>query len=122
MEKTGLQIIICSGPEDARRATLGFAAGLAALASGIAVTLFLVLDGARWALPSEGNEVETPGFQPVAQLLEMIVATGGSIEVCPNCIEGICSASRAKRNRGCGPAWSLEGWLPPPYAWGGPRR
>ena len=95
MEKTGLQIIICSGPEDARRATLGFAAGLAALASGIAVTLFLVLDGARWALPSEGNEVEMPGFQPVAQLLEMIVATGGSIEVCPNCIEGLCSASRA---------------------------
>ena len=55
MEKTGLQIIICSGPEDARRATLGFAAGLAALASGIAVTLFLVLDGAHGRYPRKGT-------------------------------------------------------------------
>ena len=54
------------------------------------VTLFLVMDGARWALPSEGNEPEAPGFQPVAQLLDTIVATGGRIEVCANCVEGAC--------------------------------
>jgi len=89
-EKAGLQIIICSGPEDARRATLGFATALAAIASGMLVTLFLVMDGARWALQSEGNEPEAPGFQPVAQLLETIVATGGRIEVCSNCVEGAC--------------------------------
>ena len=91
-ENAGLQIIICSGPEDARRATLGFAAALAARACGMPVILFLVMDGARWALPSEGNESEVPGFQPVAQLLESLLATGGRIEVCSNCVEGACSA------------------------------
>ncbi|MBZ5727163.1 MAG: DsrE family protein [Acidobacteriia bacterium] len=91
-EKQGLQIIICSGPEDARRATLGFAAALAACACGMPVTLFLVMDGARWALPSEGNEPGAPGFQPVGQLFDSIVAAGGRVEVCSNCVEGVCSA------------------------------
>ena len=98
-EKAGLQIIICSGPEDARRATLGFATALAAIASGMMVTLFLVMDGARWALRSEGNEPEAPGFQPVAQLLEMIVTTGGTVEVCSNCVEGACDASAGSEAR-----------------------
>jgi predicted peroxiredoxin len=98
-EKAGLQIIICSGPEDARRATLGFAAALAARASGMPVTLFLVMDGARWALSSEGNEPQAPGFQPVAHLLEAIVAMGGRIEVCSNCVEGACSAPPGSERR-----------------------
>jgi predicted peroxiredoxin len=91
-EKAGLQIIICSGPQEANRAILGFAAALAARACGMSVTLFLVMDGAQWALSSEGNEVQAPGFQPVAQLLESILAAGGRIEVCSNCVEGACGA------------------------------
>jgi predicted peroxiredoxin len=103
-DNTGLQIIICSGPEDARRATLGFTAALAASASGMAVTLFLVMDGARWALESEGNQAEAPGFQPVALLLETIVAAGGTVEVCPNCIDSGCSVSSdAQSTRGLRP-------------------
>ena len=92
-EKAGLQIIICSGPEDARRATLGFAAALAARACGMPVSLFLVMDGTRWALPSEGNGPEAEGFPLVAQLLDAIVAAGGRIEVCSTCVESACSAA-----------------------------
>jgi predicted peroxiredoxin len=90
-EKAGLQMIICSGPQDARRATLGFAAALAARACGTPVTVFLAMDGARWAFPSEGNESEATGFQPVAQLLEGILSAGGRIEVCSTCVESACS-------------------------------
>jgi predicted peroxiredoxin len=90
-EDAGIQIIISSGPEEARHATLGFAAALAATACGMRVTLFLVMDGARWALPAEGDESAAPGFQPVAQMIETIVAAGGRVEVCSTCIEGTCS-------------------------------
>lgn len=109
-EKAGLQIIIYSGPRDARRATLGFAAALAASACGMPVTLFLAMDGARWALPSEGNEPEVPGFHPVAQLLETIMATGGRVEVCSNCVEGNCSI---------GPGSELRPMLRPGVVLGG---
>lgn len=90
-QNAGLQIIIYSGPQDARRATLGFAAAVAASACGMPVTIFLAMDGARWAFQSEGNQPDASGFQPVAQLLETIVATGGRVEVCSNCVEGACS-------------------------------
>ncbi len=92
-QKPELLIVICSGPEDARRATLGFAAALAATACGMSVTLFLVMDGVRWAHPSEGNDSQAPGFPPVAQLLEGIAAAGGRIEVCSTCVEGVCLAT-----------------------------
>ncbi len=86
-----LQIVITSGPEDAPRATLGFAAAAAACCSGAPVVLFLALNGARWAFQTEGNEAQAPGFQPIAELFELIQASGGRIEVCSNCLEGQCT-------------------------------
>jgi predicted peroxiredoxin len=90
-EQPGIQIIISTGPEDTRRATLGFAAAAAAGACGVAVAVFLVLDGAQWALQSEaGAEVCAAGFQPISELFEAILAAGGRIDVCPTCLDGAC--------------------------------
>ena len=89
-EQPGIQIIISTGPEDTRRATLGFAAAAAAGACGMPVTVFLVLDGARWALLLEGTEVCVAGFPPISELFEAILAAGGRIEVCPTCLDGAC--------------------------------
>ena len=85
-----LQIIISSGPEDPR-ATLGFASAVAALACGTQVVVFLVMNGARWALKSVGNESQRPLFQPVSQLLELILESGGRVEVCSNCMNDVCA-------------------------------
>ncbi len=97
-DTAGLQIIIVSGPEDAPRATLGFSVAAAAAACGTPVTLFLAMNGTRWALRSEGNQSAVPGFQPIAQLLDLILAGGGRVEVCSNCLQGLCSDSAV-----CGP-------------------
>ncbi len=86
-----LQIIISSGPDDSR-ATLGFAAATAAMACGEQVVIFLVLNGARWALKEVGNQPQQAGFQPVSQMLEMIMASGGRVEVCSNCLNDACSS------------------------------
>jgi predicted peroxiredoxin len=93
MAEPGLQIIITSGPEDAARATLGFAAAAAASATGTEVLLFLAMQGAQWGLQSEGNQPGWPGFQPIAELLELIQACGGKIEVCSNCLRGLCTVA-----------------------------
>ncbi len=85
-----VQIIISAGPDDCR-ATLGFAAAIAAAACGAQVVLFLVMNGARWAFKSVGNEPQQAGFQPVSQMLEMIQASGGRVEVCSNCLNEVCS-------------------------------
>ncbi len=85
-----LQIIISSGPEDPR-ATLGFAAAMAASACDTPVVIFLVMNGVRWALKSAGNEAQRPGFQPIAQMLDLIQASNGRIEVCSNCLNEACS-------------------------------
>jgi predicted peroxiredoxin len=94
-----LQIIINSGPEDAQRATLGFAAAAAACACGTQVTIFLAMNGARWSLESEGNESAVPGFEPIAKMIAFIQSAGGRIEVCSTCWEGACSdIIEGKRN------------------------
>ena len=89
----GIQIIITTGPEDAGRATIGFAAAVAACACGITVAVFLVLDGTRWALQSEGSSACTAGFEPISKLVEGILAAGGRIEVCPVCLNGACGTA-----------------------------
>ena len=85
-----LRVIICSGPEDGRRATLGFAVAVAAMACGIAVHLFLVMNGVRWALRSEGDRPAAPGFQSISEMIETIQAGGGRIEICSSCVTGVC--------------------------------
>lgn len=90
MERCGLQIIITSGPEAPRRAALGFAAAAAALAAGTAVVVFLALNGARWAFAGEGEELEMSSFQQISELIEVIQSAGGQIEICSNCVNGVC--------------------------------
>ena len=83
-----MQILISSGPENVERAVLGFSLAAAAVCAGTQVLLFLVMDGARWALKSEGNKVDVPGFQPISELIDAIQTGGGTIEVCSNCAQG----------------------------------
>jgi len=64
---------------------------MAAIACGTLVVIYLVMDGVRWAIKSVGNEAQRPGFQPIAQMLELIQASGGRIEVCSSCLSDDCS-------------------------------
>jgi len=90
MDMPGLQIIISSGPEASPKAALGFATAAAALATGMPVHVFLVMDGTRWAFQSEGCEPEIFGFPAIAELMDTIQSAGGQIEICSNCVGGSC--------------------------------
>ncbi len=102
-----LQIIISSGPEDAR-ATLGFAAATAAVASGTRVVIFLVMRGTQWAFKSVGNEPQQAGFQSVSEMLDVIQSAGGTVEICSTCVantDSMCQApgNYSVRNSDCSP-------------------
>lgn len=94
-----LQLIISSGPENAPQAVLGFASAVAAVASGTSVIVFLAMGAAHWADPSEGRNPTVPGFQPVSEMLDFILAEGGRVEVCSSCLGNYCDGTREKTLR-----------------------
>jgi predicted peroxiredoxin len=108
----GLQVIICSGPGDAKRAVLGFAVAAAAVACGTAVRIFLTMDGARWALECEGNEPVAPGFQSIAEMIGAIQSGDGKIEVCSACAGAL---KGLPRRPGCSARCAMG------YGWKGSR-
>jgi predicted peroxiredoxin len=100
MKQEQVQIVISCGPENAARAVLGFSLAAAAVSVGTGVSLFLIMNGARWALQSEGNSTQMPGFQSIGSLIQAIQAGGGTIEVCANCApDGACSLPRGEEMR-----------------------
>jgi predicted peroxiredoxin len=93
-ENKHLQILITAGPEAQARATLGFAAGAAAAASGTPVSLFLVLNGIWWSRPSRQRDMAVAGFPPISELIEAFIAAGGTVEGCTACLENACELLR----------------------------
>ncbi len=85
-----LQIMICSGVEDGHRATLAFAAAVAAVTSGIQVVIFLVMRGTVWGSKQTGNEVLVPGFNSIAEYIAILQESAVPIEVCSSCVENSC--------------------------------
>lgn len=85
MVQERMQVLISAGPEDLKRAVLGFSVAAAAVSAGTQVTLFLVMEGARWAMTSEGNTADVPGFRSISELIDAIQMGGGTIEVCSTC-------------------------------------
>jgi len=113
MDRERLQILISSGPESPERAVLAFSVAAAALSAGTDVLVYLVMNGARWALKSQGNEVDVPGFAPVSALISVVQAAGGTIQVCPNC-GGEKQCDLAERQETCEmrPGISRAGLVP----------
>jgi predicted peroxiredoxin len=93
MEPGALQIVIVAGPDDADRAALGFASAAAAAAAGARVIVFLAMKGAYWALRSRAEAPLARHFPVVRECVEVVQAGGGRVEVCSNCLEGLCSAA-----------------------------
>jgi predicted peroxiredoxin len=100
MNQEEVQIVISSGLENVESAVLGFSLAAAAVSVGTKVSVFLTMSGARWALKSESDAAEVPGFQPISELIEAIQTGGGAIEVCANCApDKACSMPQADQMR-----------------------
>ena len=86
----GLQVIICSGRGACERAVAGFGLALAAAASGTKVVILLTMHGAEWAIKTNGNQVDVPGFSSIAEYIDLIQNHGGRIELCATCLKNAC--------------------------------
>lgn len=94
-----LTIMLMSGTEDGgKRATLAFVAALSAAAMERPVQVFLAGDGAIWGDPDQADQVEMPGFPPLAELIQEYLDLGGALLVCSTC-EHFCSARSATAGR-----------------------
>lgn len=79
---TRLVIKVTHSHDDAERAHIGVNVAAVALASGLAVDLFLAADGVELARP--GVAFDLPEAPPVGDLLDAVYA-GGSVTVCTPC-------------------------------------
>ena len=92
-----LQVIIVSGPEDPRKAILGLSMAASAASTGSRVLIYLVLDGARCLLTEHCSRELLNGYPSVAELVEVVHESGGTIAYCPNCLESECAPEMQSR-------------------------
>jgi predicted peroxiredoxin len=90
-------VILASGPEDGgKRATLALAAACTAQAMDLDTIVFLLGDGAHWAYDGHAEQVHSPGFPALADLIDLFVEAGGQLLLCSAC-DGTCAIQRSRR-------------------------
>lgn len=79
------QVVITVGPENPGRAELGLQSALAAACSGVAVTVFFTLRGARWVCATPPDR-----HQGLLDLVARLRDFGAGIECCSKCVDKVC--------------------------------
>jgi len=80
-----LVVKVTAGPEDAERCNQGFTVAAAAAAAGAQVSLWLTGEASWFGVPGRAAEFELPLATPLPDLLDVVLATGGSVTVCSQC-------------------------------------
>jgi predicted peroxiredoxin len=93
-----LVVKVTAGAEAPERCAQAFTVAATAVASGVAVSLWLTGEAAWYALPGRAEAFELPESAPLADLRD-VVLEGGRVTLCTQC------AAR----RGIGPEDVLEG-------------
>ncbi|MDO8106366.1 DsrE family protein [Isoptericola sp. b441] len=79
-------LFTCShGADDPERATVPFNAACAAAVSGHTVTVVCTSDAVPLGTRGGATDVTAPGMTPVAELVDTLLASGGSIWLCSAC-------------------------------------
>lgn len=79
-----LVVKVTCGTDEPERCNQGFTVAATAAASGVAVSLWLTGEAAWLAVPGRAEELDLPLATPIADLLDMVLATG-SVTVCAQC-------------------------------------
>jgi uncharacterized protein involved in oxidation of intracellular sulfur len=85
-ETEKLVFMVVHGPAHPEHATIPFVMACAALASDVQVVIGFQADGVRLVHKGEAEEVEAPGFPPLAKLMADFRELGGTMLVCGPCI------------------------------------
>lgn len=87
------------GNEDPERATLPFVVANVAASADQEAIVFLTVEGVRLATKGYADGIRKEGFQPVQEVIQSFVASGGQIWACAACT----------KPRGIGDADLIEG-------------
>lgn len=88
-------ILLTSGPEDGgKRATLAFSAACSAAAMDLTPHVFLIGDGSYWAYEGHTENVHTPGFPALEDLVTDYLELEGKLYICAAC-DQVCSTPEA---------------------------
>jgi predicted peroxiredoxin len=75
---------VTAGKDDPERCNQAFTVAAAAVASGVAVSLWLTGESAWFALPGRAEEFSLPHAAPLADLLAGVLAAG-TVTLCTQC-------------------------------------
>ena len=77
-------IKVTAGKDEPERCNQAFTVAATAIASGVAVSLWLTGEAAWFALPGRADDFALPHAAPLADLLESVLAAG-TVTVCSQC-------------------------------------
>jgi predicted peroxiredoxin len=83
MERS-LVIKATAGADSPERCNQAFTVAAAGVASGLRVSLWLTGESAWYGLPGKAEEFELPHATPLADLLQVVIASG-QVTVCTQC-------------------------------------
>ena len=82
-----LFINLTTAKENPDKTTVAFVVANAGIAAGQEVVIFLNIEAVRLAVPGYVDDITSPGFKPLPELLDFFVENGGKIWVCPPCFD-----------------------------------
>jgi predicted peroxiredoxin len=82
---TKLLINLTTAKDNPDKTVVAFVVANAGVAAGQEVTIFLSVEGVRLAVPGYADDITSPGFKPLKELLADFTNNGGNIWVCPPC-------------------------------------
>jgi predicted peroxiredoxin len=87
METSKLLVISTTGPENPEKATLPFVLATASQALDVEVTMFLQSSAVVLAKQGEAGKVNAEGFQPLKEMLDIFLESGGKLYLCSPCLK-----------------------------------
>jgi predicted peroxiredoxin len=80
-----LLINLTTAKDNVDKTVVAFVVANAGVAAGQEVVIFLNIEAVRLALKGYADDIESPGFKPLRELLATFTSNGGKLWVCPPC-------------------------------------
>ena len=80
-----LLINLTTAKDNVDKTVVAFVIANAGVAAGQEVVIFLNIEAVHLAIPGYADDITSPGFKPLKELLEAYLAGGGKIWICPPC-------------------------------------
>jgi predicted peroxiredoxin len=80
-----LFVNLTTAKDNPDKTVVAFVVANAGVAAGQEVVIFLNIESVRLAVKGYAEDITSPGFKPLKELLESFTSNGGKLWVCPPC-------------------------------------